>query len=161
MIYSDLFRSIKTVDESEKFVDELNILLVRLFNTQEQSFEKALQSISIKTAENIKEVLLKNSQLDNKESIRNLLTELISEIQKLKPLKLSLGFGPSQDSIDRIFNWVLKNLGGGIILDIEEDSTILGGATIEFQGRYVDFSLRKNLDETFVNKREEILNILR
>ena len=158
MTYSDIFKYIKTVDEARQLANDIDAFLSSLFETQNQSLEKTLSSVGINTAKQLKEIML---NLKGKDKINNFLIGLKVNLQKFKVLKLSLAFESSENSIDNIFSWVLKNLGDGIILDIKTDKSLLGGAIIEFNGKYKDYSLKKALEETFGNKREEILSILK
>ena len=157
MIYYDILKQVKTVDQAEDLNYEIDILLKSLFDTQNQAFEITLKSVSSNNVQMIKEALKNNFDWDNKQSVKDFLNELKDKLQKFRILKLSLAFTPSEASIDNLFNWVLKNLGEGCILDIEEDKTILGGTIIEFGGKYRDFSLKKKLEETFASKKEEIM----
>ena len=120
MNYSDILRYIKTVDQAEKLSYEIDILLKSLFETRD-GLEDALNSISAVNSERLKETFLKNNiNLDNLAMTREYLIVLKEELQKQKTLKLSLAFPPSEDIIDNLFDWVLNNLGEGIILDIDE-----------------------------------------
>ena len=158
MTYYDILRNIKTVDEVNRLVSEIDILLDSLFKADTNAFEKALNSISVVTSQALKDTFLKNNaNLGNYAMIKDLLIKLKEELQKFKVLKLSLAFEVSEGSIDNLFAWVLTNLGSGIILDIKEDKKIIGGASIEFEGKYKDLTLKKKLEEVFGSKREEIL----
>lgn len=160
MIYSDILRRIKTVDQARELNSEIDILLDNLFKTETNAFEKELNSISAVNSQMLKEILIRNyGSFENKAMIKEYLIGLKEEIQKLKVLKLSLAFEVSKNSIDNLFTWVLKNQGVGIILDIKTDKSLLGGVIIEFNGKYKDLSLRKALEEAFQNKRGEILKI--
>lgn len=160
MIYSDILSNIKTTDQARELLSEIDILLDALFKTDTNAFEKALNSISILASQTLREAFQKdNISFEDKTMIKECLIGLKEEMQKLKTLKLSLAFEVSEGSIDNLFAWVVKNIGEGCILDIKEDKKILGGTIIEFEGKYKDLSLKKTLEETFANKKEEIMNL--
>lgn len=160
MIYSDVLRWVKTTEHARDILSEIEILLDSLFKTDANTFEKALRSISILTSQTLKEAFQKdNISLDDKTTIKEYLVGLREQIQKLKTLKLTLAFESSEYTIDNLFNWISKNLLTGIILEIKTDKSIIGGAVIELEGKYKDYSLRKTLEEVFANKREEIMNV--
>jgi len=162
MIYYDILRNIKTVDQAGKLSSEIDTLLDALFKTEANAFEKALNSISVIHKDQLKQTFLKNNiNSENQANIKECLTSLREEVRKLKTFKLSLAFQASQNLIDNLFAWVVKNIGEGCILDIEVDKAILGGGIIVYEGKYEDLSLRKALEEVFGSKREEILDILR
>ena len=85
------------------------------------------------------------------------MTRLNEQLKKFKPIKLTIAFEPSYESIENIYNWVLEALDNSYILDIEVNESILGGAIVVFNGQYRDSSLKKTLREIFETKREEIL----
>ena len=158
MIYSDILSNIKTVDEANRFASEIDTLLDALFKTQGNAFEKALNSISAIHKDQLNQTFLKNNiNSENQANIKEFLTSLRVEVRKLKTLKLTLAFQASQNLIDNLFAWVVKNIGEGCILDIEIDKAILGGTIIAYEGKYEDLSLKKALEEVLENKREEIL----
>jgi F0F1-type ATP synthase delta subunit len=159
MNYSDILRWVKTTDHARDLLSEIEILLENLFKMETNAFEKALRSISILTSQTLKEAFTKdNISFEDKSMIKEYLIGLKEQLQKLKVLKLSLAFEASEYSIDYLFAWVLKNQGVGIVLDIKTDKSIIGGAIIEFNGKYKDFSLRKKLVEVFASRREEIMS---
>jgi len=158
-IYSDILKSIKTTDDQEQLLSEIDILLDALFQTR-LGFEKSLESISLETTKVLKETFLKiNLDVTNIDEVVNFLNELKNKIKSLKTLKLYLAFFPSEDSIDKLFNWIINNLGNRIILSIQEEKTILGGAIIEFDGNYLDYSLKKRLEDLFFKRKEAIFKI--
>lgn len=158
MIYSDILREIKTLDSAQELISDIDILMSSQFSAKPHAFEESLRKVSAYTSQAVTELLAKNSiDFNDKSAIKEFLNNLKDKVQKLKILKLSLAFMPSESMIDTLFSWVSKNLAQGIVLDIEEDKTIIGGANIAFEGKYKDLSVRKTLEQTFANKREEII----
>ncbi|MEK7533913.1 MAG: F0F1 ATP synthase subunit delta [Patescibacteria group bacterium] len=158
---SNILKSTKTVAQKEQLALEIDQLIASLFRQETNAFDNALKSIRLEVSQIIiDEFLNKESQSVNKEMVKYFLTELKKRLQKLRIIKLSLAFSPSNYSIDRIYDWIAKNVGDEYILDIQVDKSILGGITISFEGKYIDLSLKKRLDEVFKNKRQEIISSL-
>lgn len=157
MIYSDILRSIRTVDNVGQISFEIDTMLESVFKTQKKTFEKSLGSISTRTSQAITATLRKEKiDLENKTLIKDFLMGLKDQIRNLKSIEITLPFYPSEEMIENLFSWVLKNLGFGIILNIKEDREIIGGAIISFNGKYKDYSLKKKIDEAFATKKQEI-----
>ncbi|OGH14546.1 MAG: hypothetical protein A2687_00820 [Candidatus Levybacteria bacterium RIFCSPHIGHO2_01_FULL_38_26] len=155
-MYSDILGSIKTVDQAREFGSEIDILIESLFKT-ENNFESYLNQISAHNARMIREASEKNSiDTKNQSMINDYLEGVKEELRKLKTIKITIAFEPSNKSIDLIFTWVSQNLGIGHILDISVEKSILGAAIIEYEGKYEDMSLKKKLDELFERRKEEI-----
>lgn len=157
LVYSDILKSTKTVSQAEQLSAEIDQLLTSLYHEGKKEFEKALVSIRAEIAQIIKEELIsKDPKIENKEMIKEFLTQLKERLQSLKTINLTLAFSPPQQIINNIYEWINKNVGDGYVLDIEVNQDIIGGAKITFQGRYLDLSLKKTLEQVFKNKRKEI-----
>ena len=148
MIQKDALIPIKTLPDMQNFAAEIETVKESLF--EEKRRDQIFQSISAKNADIIREIL-KKEHIDckNNKQAQDALNELIAKIKSLKIVKLYLAFSPSQNLTDDIFNWVSDKLGKGIILDIEEEPTILGGAIVEYNGKHIDYSLKKQIEEAY------------
>ncbi len=72
--------------------------------------------------------------------VEKYLTGLTEAIEKIATLQLTLAFEPSDESITKMYDWVLSNVGTGIVLDIHYDPRLIVGATIAYKGKYGDYS---------------------
>src|SRR3989338_474310 len=146
---SDIFKNLRTLKETEEFLSQINNTLESLFKIKRGSFSQVLdKNMGAENAQILKKIAEeKKIDLSNHSSLEKLLFEIKQEISKVKVLKLYLAIDPTPQ--------IIENLGEDVVLDIERDETILGGAIISFDGQYKDFSLRKTLDEIFKSKRNE------
>ena len=78
--------------------------------------------------------------------------ELEKELQHLPEIKLEIAFSPNDDYLEKISQWLEKELGRKIILDLAINPKIVGGAIIEYQGNWRDFSLAKEIDKLISQK---------
>ena len=162
LIYFDLITSLKTTQEVSGLSLAIDNLMSALFKSQKMSFEKALGLINEDLASKITQIFLKNNlDMNDKEQVSDFLDTLGDLIKKFKVIKLVLAFDPTRKTIENIHDFVSQNIGIGYILDIEVLESVLGGAVVIFNGQYKDFSLRRTLEETFVNKSGEILRLIR
>ena len=158
LIYYDLITSLKTTQEVESFVSEIDTLMFEFYNTKGLLIHKALDSISFGTVGKIMQAFLKNNlDINNKDTFVSFFQTLKILIKKLKVIKLVLAFDPTRITIEKIHNFVKENIGMGYILDIEVYHDVLGGAIVIFNGKYKDFTLKKNLEEIYRLRRSEIL----
>lgn len=158
LIYFDLITSLKTIRDVDDLSSEIDMLMSTLFRSEKASLEKALSSISEDLAKKVTEIFVKNNlDMTDKEEVRDFLDTLKDLIKKFKVIKLTLAFDPTRETIENIHEFVSENIGIGYILDIEVSENVLAGAVIIFNGKYKDFTLRKNLEEAFELKRKEIL----
>ena len=160
LILKDILGDIKTVAELDNFLAEIENVLTGLFKVKNKSIDQILDKTAGKsTAGIIKKLAEQNKiNLSDYASLEKLLTALKEELKKIKTLKISLAIDPPGEMVEHIFDWVKENMGQGIILDINKDESILGGAIISFDGTYKDLSLRRTLEGIFQTKKDEIMN---
>lgn len=60
---------------------------------------------------------------------------------------LTLTQKPTKSLLAKIRSWLTAEIEEKVELKINVDKNILGGAIIEYKGRYKDFSLRKVLEK--------------
>lgn len=160
LLYYDSLRDIKTREQLEEFSSEIDNILSSLFKVKNKNIEEILNNtVGQKTLEIVKKLVQEN-KIDSSDynSLDKLLNGIKQDFKKIRILKMSLAIDPTSEIIDHLFDWVKKNLGEGIILDIDKNETILGGAVISFDGMYKDLSLKRTLEETFKNKKAEIMS---
>lgn len=73
--------------------------------------------------------------------------ELEEKLRSLAEMKLEIAFLPSDDFLNRISQWLEKEFGQKIILDITLNPKVAAGAIIEYRGFFRDFSLAKKIDQ--------------
>lgn len=149
----------RTVQEAENFSSCIDIILSNIFELKNKNIDQILSQLPDSSAHTIKKILTDNKvdSADNT-AIENVLLKAKEEIKNLKIAKITLAIDPSEDTISLISDWINKNLGDGIILDLSKDESILGGVIISIDGVYKDQSLKKNLEELFIKRKSEILS---
>lgn len=151
LAYSELITSLKTTQDADDFTAEIEFFLQK----------GTLDEISTITAQKIKEAFTRNNlDINNKDSVAAFCANLKELLKKLKVIKLVLAFCPSVKMLENIHNFVKENIGAGYILDIEILDEVLGGAVVMFNGKYADYTLKKTIEESFKDKREEIARAL-
>jgi len=155
-MYNEILSHIRTKSEAWQLEDEADLLLDHLYKGKADVFDLALKN-DLRAW--VSELLLRtfaNPEIKKDKYLRGLKVA----IAKLRELKLTLAFEPTQNSIEKIHDWVIKNVGVGIILDITFNPTIFAGAIVIFEGKYRDLSLRNKFREQFGENRERIFQIL-
>jgi hypothetical protein len=158
--YFDVIGSIETVQEASCFASDIDTF-VSCFKSGNGNLEQALGSINPDSAKKISQALAKSDPDTNNQDVTiDFLSTLKGSLKELKIIKLILAFDPSCKTIANIHNFVKSTLGNGYILDIEVSEDVVGGAIIIFNGKYCDLSLKKNIEETFKTRREEITTVV-
>lgn len=74
---------------------------------------------------------------------------LKKNLKKTPQLKLELAFQPSIEFLLKIKQWFKEKNQREVILDLSVNPEVVGGAIIEYQGKYRNLSVGKKIDELF------------
>jgi F0F1-type ATP synthase delta subunit len=155
-MYSELTLLARTEDERQILKEELETLWAALFK-KEGGFEEVLvQSVRPQTSEAIK-TLISEGRIEDKAKF---FEGAIKELESLKILELTVAFEPKGASVERIWQWVRRNVGEGIILRFGVDRSIGAGAIVVFGGKFRNYSLKKLLDSYFESSKQSLNQIL-
>lgn len=154
-MYSEILLKVKTEEEREALIEEINGLKASLYQNG-SFFDDTLRT---KVRDWVSQII-KNATAQKEIDKEKYLQGLIEELSKLKSAKLVLAFEPTEAAIQRYHEFISKEVGEGVALDISCLPGILGGAIIIFEGKYRDFSLRRVFEEEFRQSRELILKTL-
>ena len=155
-MYSEITNRIRTFEEAQHLISELEMLLEKLYQEDERIFNDALnREIRAWVSSYLKKILFQEDV--EKEKV---LKELIEKVRNLNSVKITIAFEPTESNLDRIHSWVLTNIGKNYILDIGINPYMVAGATVVHKGKYKDYSLRKQLTRIISSKNQTINEIL-
>lgn len=140
-----IYSEIQTKEDFKLVNNELDLLESGLYKKGKASFEEILAgSIRKSTANMISNLLTIKNQ-------KEVITELKNQLAMVKFMELTISFEPSTKTINKISSLVKSSISPNIALDIKIDKEIIGGAVISYNGKYLDFSLKKKLEEVLKN----------
>lgn len=134
-MYEEILSRLKTKEEVERLREELDQIQTRAYKVNSSGKGELAYGSAIKTA-------LEKSGLGPREFFLG----LQKEMGNLRQLRLVLSNEPEEGSLEKIIQWVRQNVGEGVVIDVDADEEILGGAVVEFEGKYMDGSVRKGFD---------------
>lgn len=150
LIYFDLLISLRTTQDVEDLATEIDTFIQK----------KSLDLINVDIARNIRQIFTKNKlDINDPDVVSDFFHTLKGLLNRFKVIKLVLAFVPTYKTIENIHDFIKEILGIGYILDIEILDELLGGAIIIYNGKYFDFSLKKRIEDTFIQKNKEILQL--
>ena len=157
-----LIRTVRTREEKDMLRDQMIMLEGALFRSESQGYEKILKTrLPEHIAAAMRDILSRPSLKESPEATRKLFHELKDTIDALSLLKISLAFNPSEEMIQRLHEWIQKNLGVGVVLDISYDASILGGARIIFQGKYKELTLSQMITDTLAKEKTDVFKLIK
>lgn len=147
--FEEFVKKIRTKEELISLLEEILKIKPIIFKNKEGLASKKVKGA---VSEKLKE-LIENLEKEGEFSRKNLreqsalLENLEKELESLPKIKLEIAFAPSENFLDRISQFIKKELGQRTILDLTINPNIVGGAIIEYRGNWRDFSVAKRIDE--------------
>lgn len=162
-IYSDIFGIVRTTEEAQQWFSECDQIMDAVIRPGQVNISDVLQhKIRKKTADVMLRIADKTGiDLSDGESLRKLILSLKAIIQSARIMKVTIAFDPTDTAIERFFYFLSEAYQEHIVLDIQKDPAIRGGAIVEFNGTYRDLSMNRKIDTMFEAKRDEIRALLR
>ncbi len=136
---SDLQMVIRTTEEKALLESDIELMEKSLFINKQTAWEDALKQIQVSTAQYLTERI---KQIPDKQQIINGLKQYLGSLQTLS---LSIGCEPTESLIENISEWIMKNMGTNIILELRFDTSVVAGAEIIYKGKIIDLSFRQKV----------------
>lgn len=137
----NLSEMVVTREDVDTLIMDIDILIDSLYRSGNGSYDQTIKnSVRSSTAKLLKTIGT------SREERQAALEQLKSKLLSAKYLKLTIAFDPSVETINRIADWVRRNIDSEIVLDLKIDRSIIAGAIIEHEGRYIDHSVNKQLN---------------
>lgn len=147
-ILNECIESLRTKGEADHFCIQLDTLSESLYSKKININEKIEELFST----DMRNILVKSlKKLDIKMTdvikIQKFVTDIREQIKQTAVIHITLSFRPKQSTIQRIYTWISFNLKIPIFIDIKLDPQIIGGAIIEYKGKYLDYTIRSIINE--------------
>lgn len=140
-----LLEKIQTKEDVLSLMEEINELQKTIFKNQNGKngiFKKETDNSDLKKLIS----KMENEENKNQKEILSFLEELKTYVLALPAIRLKTAFQPSGEFLKKIGRWLKKETGKKIIMEVVVDQKIIGGLTMEYEGKYADFSLRKKME---------------
>jgi len=146
--FKDFAEKIRTKEELIFFLEEIARVRQIIFRDKEVSLSKKIEGKVNGELKKFLESLEKEGIISgSRERQSAFLEKLGKELQSLPEIRLEIAFPPDDDFLNKISQWLEKKLDQKIILDLTINPKVVGGAIIEYQGNWREFSLAKEIDQ--------------
>lgn len=133
-MFSNLISSIVTIEDRNLMLSNLMELRASLASTSEE-----VRSGSLKAQ-------LEDISSSSGQPLPQIINQLEDQLKALPICTLTLSYLPTVNQAKDIIHWIRAERKDAMVLKFVRDQSLLGGATIEWQGKYADYSLRRRLD---------------
>jgi F0F1-type ATP synthase delta subunit len=152
-IFEDFAKKVITKEDLIFFLDQINLAEQFLFKERNIPLTEKLRG---KVSEDFKGFIEKlereNVITRDVEKNRIFFENLKNYLLKIPQIKIEIAFKPSRIFVEKISLWLEKNFGEKIIVDLYFNPEIVGGAIVEYKGKYLNYSLEKKIDELISKK---------
>jgi hypothetical protein len=151
-VVEDIIKRIRYKEELLMLVNQIGLVESLIFKGDGKISERGKGILNEKFRYLIQELEEKGILSEDKIHNEIFFEKLKNYLKNVKTIKLKIAFRPRDTFLIRLSEWVKKNMGKEVIIDIDYDDKILGGAIIEFKGKRIDLSLNSKIDELIINK---------
>ena len=157
-----ILKDLRTKDERDLLRNQLDELEAALFKADHKVTEGILKShFPEHLASTMRGIIASDEFAKNPEALRTFFKDLEDVIDKLPFLKLSIAFKPPEEMIVRLHDWTEQNLGPGIVIDINYDGSMLGGARIIFGGKYKEMTLAQMITDVLAKEKTAVMGMIK
>lgn len=138
---------ILTTAEAQELLLVLGQFKDSLYKTSTSISQQAKKILPNSIYSNFKGFFVRNESINLKpQLVIKIIDDLTTQINRLPKIGLTLAFVPTRLQLEQIKQEINDGqILGQFLLDIKIDPHIIAGATIEYQGKYGDYSLANKL----------------
>jgi F0F1-type ATP synthase delta subunit len=142
----------KTKSEANDFMKRLAIISEKIYETNFQLDKVALELFGIQKKDRFLLLLRDNNVPSESASLlKEFLTKLQDTIAKLPVLSLTIAFEPKEETLQAFSEWFLINTKKQVLFNVVVDPCLIAGATISFNGKHGNFSIKESFDRIVGN----------
>ena len=152
-IFGDFAKKIVTKEDLIFFLEEINLVKGLIFKNINIPLSKRVkENIREDFRKELEELEKKKIISKNPEENRIFFENFKKYLQNLPQVKIEMAFQPKKKFVNKIFLWLEKEINQKVVLDLIFNPEIVGGAIIEYQGKQINFTLAKKIDELVSQK---------
>lgn len=142
MDHLDLSDFFITKSEAVDFSAKLNTVIDSMYTTSFDLDKSLQQQFGIHKRDLFIKLLRENNITNATGSTtRDFLVKIQTTVSSMPIVSLTLAFEPSDDMLKSLSQWFLFTLNKQVLFDIQTDPKLIAGITINYNGRFKDYSL--------------------
>lgn len=148
---SEFLDFVRTRKDSEILLSEIDGVIESAYKVSPEAMEKFLkEGVRSDVAELFRKAKASEANfLGFLKSLRQILIDL-------KEVQLTLAFEPTEELIDDIYKWFKTNLNTSFVINFNYEPNLIGGAQIAYQGKFYEYSLRKELEQVLGDRNQNV-----
>lgn len=139
----DLSDFITTKGEANDFLARLTAISDKLYQTEFNLKKAITEQFGVAKSDRFLTLLRDNNiNAETLPAVKDFLQKIQEQVSKLPVIAIAMAFEPSEQTLKDLSEWFLVNMKKQMIFDITVDHSLVAGATITYNGKFTDFSIR-------------------
>ncbi len=140
MDLSDFFT---TKAQATDFSLRLNAIIDQMFTTTFDLDKTLMQEFGLHKKDAFIKLMRENNVSDTSHgAIQEFLKKIQEAVANLPVVSLTIAFEPTDETLKALSQWFLLTLNKQVIFEISFDLSLIAGATITYNGKFKDYSVR-------------------
>lgn len=144
----DLSDFFSTRSQAEDFSQRLTFVAKEAFATGFDPEKSLIEHLGIVKKEAFI-VLMRNNNVNpqSRLSIKDFIDKVQAKIASFGVVSMVFAFEPTDRTLQALSHWFILNTNKQVLFDIKIDKSLVGGAAILSNGKYLDYSIRPALEK--------------
>lgn len=139
----DLSDFITTKGEANDFLARITAISDKVYQTDFHFKNAITEQFGVAKADRFLTLLRDNNiNAESLSAVKDFLQKIQEQVSKLPVLTITMAFEPSEKTLKDLSEWFLVNVKKQMVFDITVDRSLVAGATITYNGKFTDFSIR-------------------
>jgi F0F1-type ATP synthase delta subunit len=140
----DLSSFFQTKAQASDFSSRIANLADKIYETDFNLEKALLNEFGLKKKDAFTRVMRENNvSIESHASLKEFFTKMQQQITSLPVLTMTLAFEPNDETMKTLSEWFILNMNRQVVFEINLDRTLIAGATISFNGKTADLSLKE------------------
>ncbi len=146
----DLSELFSTRPQAVDFSARLTVVIKQIFEKDFNPEKSLLAQYGIEKKDAIMTLLRDNNiNAQSRQDIKVFFEKIQEKINLMQVISMVLAFEPREQTLQNLSRWFLLNANKQVLLDIKVDRSLIGGAAILSNGKYLDFSIKPIFERAF------------
>lgn len=146
----DLSELFNTKPQAVDFAARIDFIINKVFEKTFNPEKLLLEQFGIEKKEKLMTLMRDNRvNLNSRIDIKNFLEKVKEKINGMTVVSIVIAFEPKEKSLQTLSRWFISNINKQVLFDVKVDRSLIGGAAILYQGKYLDYSIKPDFEKAF------------
>lgn len=146
----DLSELFNTKPQAVDFSARIEYVIGKVFEKTFNPEKLLLEQFGIEKKEKLITLMRDNRvNLNSRIDIKNFLEKVKEKIDGMTVVSIVIAFEPKEKSLQTLSRWFVSSINKQVLFDVKVDRSLIGGAAILYQGKYLDYSIKPDFEKAY------------